>query len=54
MDFTAPTSIPEVPVAPEGAEGSEAPTLYHSLNGRRVSTPKKGLYIRNGHKVVIK
>lgn len=54
MDFTDPTSIPEVPVAPEGAEGSEVPTLYHSLNGRRVSTPKKGLYIRNGHKVVIK
>jgi len=54
MDFTDPTSIPEVPVAPECAEGSEAPTLYHSLDGRRVSTPKKGLYIRNGRKVVIK
>ena len=54
MDFTDPTSIPEVPVAPEGSETSEAPALYHSLDGHRVNTPKKGLYIKNGRKVVIK
>ena len=41
-------------VSPAGSETSEAPVLYHSLDGRRVNTPKKGLYIRNGRKVVIK
>jgi hypothetical protein len=55
MDFTDPTAIPEVPaVSPAGSETSEAPALYHSLDGRRVNTPKKGLYIKNGRKVVIK
>ena len=55
IDFTDPTAIPEVPaVSPAGSETSEAPALYHSLDGRRVNTPKKGLYIKNGRKVVIK
>ena len=55
IDFTDPTAIPEVPaVSPAGSETSEAPVLYHSLDGRRVNTPKKGLYIKNGRKVVIK
>jgi hypothetical protein len=27
---------------------------YYNLNGQRVSQPKKGLYIVNGKKVVIK
>ncbi|MCR5180562.1 MAG: leucine-rich repeat domain-containing protein [Bacteroidaceae bacterium] len=44
--FEVPTSLTPVP-SPKG-EGSS----YYDLNGRRVSQPKKGLYIVNGKKVM--
>ena len=33
---------------------SEKNNVYYDLQGRRVSHPSKGIYITNGHKVVIK
>ncbi len=54
IDYTEPTSVPQLPVAPAGAEASETPASYYTLDGRRVATPRKGIYIRNGQKVVVK
>ena len=35
-------------------ESEETNCIYYDLNGRKVVTPKKGLYIINGKKVFIK
>ena len=32
----------------------QEPGVYYNLQGQRVDTPKKGLYIKNGKKVVVK
>ena len=32
----------------------QEPGIYYNLQGQRVNNPKKGLYIKNGKKVVIK
>ena len=34
------------------AQASDAP--YYNLNGQRIAQPKKGIYIQNGKKLVIK
>ena len=34
--------------------GSDEPDVYYNLQGQRVDNPTKGLYIKNGRKVVIK
>ena len=47
--FGTPTSIKKV--ASEEAEGDN---VWYNLNGQRVDNPGKGIYIRNGRKVVIK
>ena len=45
--FANPTSIEEV------IAGFQNNAVY-DLNGRRVTTPEKGIYIVNGKKVIIK
>jgi len=35
-------------------EDVEGDNVWYNLNGQRVENPGKGLYIRNGRKVVIK
>lgn len=35
-------------------EGENTPQHYYNLQGQRVVTPDKGLYIRNGKKIIIK
>ena len=47
--FGTPTSIKKV--TSEEAEGDD---VWYNLNGQRVDNPGKGIYIRNGRKVVIK
>jgi len=38
-----------------GLDGEDADAKWYDLNGRRIEKPqKKGLYIRNGQKVVIR
>ena len=49
MDFTG---IDEV-LDEVKSENGEVQTIY-DLNGRKVVTPKKGLYIINGKKVLVK
>ena len=49
MDFTG---IDEMPEEVKGENG-EGKTVY-DLNGRKVETPKKGLYIVDGKKVFVK
>ncbi len=46
-----PTAIDEVKSA---AQPVKADNVYYNLNGQRVEKAKKGLYIQNGKKVVIK
>lgn len=36
------------------AEAAEGEKVYYNLNGQRVATPSKGLYILNGKKVIVK
>ena len=36
------------------ANDSAQPDVYYNLQGQRINNPKKGLYIKNGKKVVIK
>jgi hypothetical protein len=38
----------------ESMDDSQQPTAIYDLMGRRITNPTKGVYIVNGHKVVIK
>ena len=37
----------------EAVEGADSDAVYYDLTGRRVQKPAKGIYIRNGKKVVV-
>ena len=50
-DENGATGIGSVNGSEETANGSSA---YYDLQGRKVEQPKKGLYIRNGRKVIVK
>ena len=50
MDDVAPTSIDNSVVSDEAAGDG----VYYNLNGMRVEKPGKGVYVRNGKKVIIK
>ena len=49
VEFGSTTSMMKV-----STEDVEGDNVWYNLNGQRVENPGKGLYIRNGHKVVIK
>ena len=49
VEFGSTTSIMKV-----SAEDTEGDNVWYNLNGQLVENPGKGLYIRNGRKVVIK
>ena len=49
-DFAAPTSIDNGITSDEAAGDG----YYYNLNGMRVEKPAKGVYVRNGKKVIIK
>jgi hypothetical protein len=49
VEFGSTTSMMKV-----SAEDTEGDNVWYNLNGQRVENPGKGLYIRNGRKVVIK
>ena len=38
----------------DAVEAADSDAIYYDLTGRRVSSPAKGIYIRNGKKVVVK
>lgn len=50
LDDVAPTSIDNGIVSDEAAGDG----VYYNLNGMRVEKPGKGVYVRNGKKVIIK
>ncbi len=48
-DESDATGISSTPATP-----ANEPDVYYNLQGQRVDTPTKGLYIKNGKKVLIK
>lgn len=51
-DFVHIEEMGESGIMHVGALTSDAP--YYNLNGQRIAQPKKGIYIQNGQKVIIK
>lgn len=49
-----PRCMPQHSVAPLWPTTAAANNVLYDLQGRRVQTPAKGLYIRNGRKVMVK
>lgn len=51
-----PDEYPEIDPTPDGINSVtvSTPDTYYDLQGRRVANPVRGLYIRNGQKIMIK
>ena len=52
IDQPVPTAIADIPYSPSTLSNPQS-TIY-DLHGRKVSELKKGIYIKNGRKVVVK
>jgi|GEM_PF-3212377 len=51
LDFGSPSAVRQLPV--DGQKDQKA-DVYYNLQGQRVLSPARGLYIRNGRKVFVK
>ena len=49
FEYVAPTAIRQLPAS----GNASSPVIYHDLQGRKVHNPTHGLYIVNGHKLVV-
>ena len=49
-----PTGIEAVESISSNETTDDAQATWYDLNGRRVTTPTKGVYVKNGKKVVVK
>ena len=47
-------SLPTGIDGPTTAEAADGDAAYYNLNGAHVEQPQRGIYIRNGRKIVIK
>ena len=60
--FTAPETLSSIPVPDDIesgltehlADSRTQPAVYFNLNGQRVSAPRRGVYVVNGRKVVVR